>query len=99
MSRSHFEKVVKVALVSDFAEVYAQKESEERLRVTGKKAHYVLLLHRLRKNDETPTFNYLFGMLQGAALDGHENKRSFVYGGCQRWDLTWSGISMKEDAK
>ena len=87
MSRSHFEKVVKVALVGDFAEVYAQEESEERLRVTGKKAHYIPLLHRLRKNDETPTFNYCFGMLQGEALDRHENKRRFVNGGCQRWEV------------
>jgi hypothetical protein len=72
-SGAHFEEVVEIALVSDFAEVNAEKESEDRLYETGEKSHNVPLLHRLREYDETAAFHYCFAVLQGKALEARES--------------------------
>jgi hypothetical protein len=73
VGRVHFEEVVEIAFVGDFAEVNAEEEGEERLCVTGEISHDVPLLHRLRKYDEAAAFHYCFGVLQGLALQARES--------------------------
>jgi hypothetical protein len=75
---THFEKIVKVALVRDLAKVDAEEEGEQRLGETRKKAHdAVFLLHRLGKDNNTAGFNYCFGVLQSMALEGRGKKSAF----------------------
>jgi hypothetical protein len=57
-----------VTFISDFAKVYPEEESEERLEVARQKTHNVLFLHRLREYDKSSRFNYCFGVLQRLAL-------------------------------